>query len=46
MLSHEEIKALKLITNNQRKMLLVIADYNEGWITESELETMLIKILK
>jgi hypothetical protein len=44
MLQHNEIKLLK-ITERQKNMLLAIADYNEGWIGEDDLEKKLRKVL-
>lgn len=47
MMNHSEIEAIKpRISNTQYKMLIAIADYNEGWITEDQLEEKLRKILK
>lgn len=44
MLQHHEIKLLN-ISNKQKDILLAYADYNEGWITEQELEDKLKKII-
>ena len=45
MMNHDEIKNSIDLTVRQKEMLLVIADYNEGWITEKELEDKLKIIL-
>jgi len=45
MMSHEEIKKNKY-PKKQERMLLAIADFNEGWIDEDSLESKLYKILK
>ncbi len=44
--NHEEIKLMTSITEKQKEMLLCIADYNEGWIDEKDLEDKLALILK
>jgi hypothetical protein len=46
MMNHEEINSSTSITDKQKEMLLCIANYNEGWITEKELEDKLKVILK
>lgn len=47
MMNHSEIELIKSrISNTQYKMLIAIADYNEGWIDENQLEKRLQKILK
>lgn len=46
MLQHHEIKLMTNISNKQRDILLVMADYDQGWITEQELEDKLTKIIK
>lgn len=46
MMNHEEIKSNTNLTDKQKEMLLCIADYNEGWITEKDLEDRLSLILK
>ncbi|CAG7581661.1 MAG: hypothetical protein SLAVMIC_00953 [uncultured marine phage] len=47
MLNHREIEIYsKSMTPTQKKMLLAIADYNEGWISEENLENKLRTILK
>jgi hypothetical protein len=45
MMNHEEIKSSN-ITDKQKEILLCIADYNEGWISEQDLEDKLSLILK
>lgn len=45
-MNHEEIKSNTNLTDKQKEMLLCIADYNEGWIDENQLEKRLQKILK
>lgn len=44
MLQHHEIKLMNISTK-QKDILLAYADYNEGWITEKELEDKLTKII-
>lgn len=44
MLNHEEIKKLA-ITDKQKDILLVMADYDHGHIDESQLETNLTNII-
>ena len=46
MMNHEEIKSNTNLTDKQKEILLCIADYNEGWITEKDLENRLNLILK
>ena len=46
MMNHDEIKNSIDLTARQKEMLLCIADYNEGWITEKDLEAKLSLILK
>ena len=46
MMNHEEIKSNTNLTDKQKEMLLCIADYNEGWISEQVLEDKLSLILK
>jgi hypothetical protein len=46
MMNHEEIKSNTNLTDNQKEMLLCIDDYNEGWISEQDLEDKLSLILK
>lgn len=46
MMNHEEIKSNTNLTDKQKEMLLCIADYNEGWISEKDLENKLSLILK
>jgi hypothetical protein len=46
MMNHDEIKNSIDLTARQKEMLLCIADYNEGWITEKDLEDKLSLILK
>lgn len=45
-MNHEEIKSNTNLTDKQKEILLCIADYNEGWLTEKQLEDMLTIILK
>ena len=45
-MNHEEIKSNTNLTDKQKDMLLCIADYNEGWISEKDLENKLSLILK
>lgn len=46
-MKHSEIELIKhRISNTQYKMLIAIADYNEGWIDENQLEQKLKEILK
>ena len=45
-MNHEEIKSNTNLTDKQKEMLLCIADYNEGWISEKDLENKLSLILK
>lgn len=44
MLQHHEIQLLN-IPERQKNMLLAIADYEQGWISESDLEEKLRKVL-
>lgn len=49
MLQHNEIDSLYLlsrVTKKQRDILLVIADYDQGYITEQQLEDKLTKIIR
>jgi hypothetical protein len=45
MLQHHEIELIKTLTETQKDMLLAIADYEQGWISEDDLENKLRKIL-
>jgi hypothetical protein len=45
MLQHHEIKLMNTISTKQRDILLAFADYEQGWITEQELEDKLTKII-
>jgi hypothetical protein len=45
MLQHHEIKLMNTISKKQRDILLVFADYEQGWISEQELEDKLTKII-
>lgn len=45
-MNHEEIKSNTNLTDKQKEMLLCISDYNEGWISEKDLENKLSLILK
>ena len=45
MLQHDEIALMTSLTETQKNMLLAIADYEQGWISESDLEKKLRKIL-
>lgn len=49
MLQHNEIDSLYLlsrVTKKQRDILIVIADYDQGYITEQQLEDKLTKIIR
>jgi hypothetical protein len=46
MMNHDEIKNSIDLTARQKEILLCIADYNEGWLTEKDLEDKLKIILK
>ena len=45
-MNHDEIKNSIDLTARQKEILLCIADYNEGWLTEKDLEDKLKIILK
>ena len=45
-MNHEEIKSNTNLTDKQKDMLLCIADYNEGWVSEKDFENKLSLILK
>lgn len=46
MLQHHEIKLMTNISTKQKEILLAFADYEQGWISEQELEDKLTKIIK
>lgn len=44
-MSHHEIIKDTTLTNKQRKILIAIANYNEGWCDENKLEKTLTDII-